>query len=72
MEYQAIRKLQKNGNSYTVAIPRPFLFQLALFRGEEMRVVYNDETETITIKRLNPRPALSVVQGRARGVRAVL
>ena len=72
MQYSAVRTLQKNGNSYTVAIPRAFLMQLALFRGEEIRLVFDDVSEDITLRRVNPRPKAISAGHSARAVRPVL
>lgn len=55
MQYRAIRNLTKNGNSYTVALPRHFIIALGLMRREELVLTYDDDTEAITVKRAHPR-----------------
>jgi len=72
VKYRVNRILVKNGNSYTVALPRVFLFHMRLFRGAEVELVYDDDTDTVTVKAIGaPNRAVKGAQS-ARGVRPVL
>ena len=72
MKYAAKRVLAKNGNSYTVVIPRMFLMQMCLYRGVPLDLEYDDETETLTIRRGEPKPAGIYGRMAARAPRPVL
>lgn len=45
----AVRRLAKNGNSLTVAIPRVFVQELGLVRGTALHVIFDDEAKSLTI-----------------------
>lgn len=53
MKFRAVRKIAKNGNSYTVAIPRGMFLQMRLWRGIDIELVYDDDTELITLKAID-------------------
>lgn len=46
----AVRRLSKNGNSFTVALPREFCLALGLRRRAELHVILDDETKVLTIE----------------------
>ena len=56
MKLRAVRLLVKNGNSYTVGMPRAFLMNMRLYRGAELELIYDDDNDTVTIRALNPVP----------------
>lgn len=56
MKFRAVRVLQKNGNSYTIALPRAFLLNMRIWRGIEVELVYDDETDVVTVKAINAPP----------------
>lgn len=64
MRWTARRFITKNGNSRTVAIPRPFLEKMRLMRGDAIDVVFDDDELVIRITNAEPRPA------RANGISA--
>jgi antitoxin component of MazEF toxin-antitoxin module len=73
MDGKAIRGIAKNGNSYTVAIPRQFLAAMFLLKGDEVLILYDDQRKTLTIKRAFPRERGVTVSLRGhRGVRPLL
>jgi antitoxin component of MazEF toxin-antitoxin module len=72
MIYGCQRILIKNGGSYSVTIPRHFLMHMALFRGCPLKLEYDDDTETMTVRRAEPRPQGIYAVANARGVRPKL
>lgn len=49
MKFRAVRRIAKNGNSYTVAIPRGMFLQMRLWRGVDVELVYDDDIDKITM-----------------------
>lgn len=72
MKFKAVRALTKNGNSYTVALPRQFIIGLGLMRREQLLLVYDDDTEQLTITRATPRADRPKRESAAHAVRPLL
>jgi len=67
VKFAARRRLAKNGNSYTVAIPRLFLMAMRLRRGDPIDLVWDDDVERLTLTRGEPTlPGLSAARAGVR------
>lgn len=72
MKLRAVRILTKNGNSYTVVMPRSFLMNMRLTRGCELELVYDDDNDTVTMRAINPPPRNYRGVGHSREARPIL
>lgn len=52
---RAIRKLSRNGNSLTVAVPPEFVSAMFVLPGDDLELVYDAEWEGVFIHALRPR-----------------
>ena len=57
MKWRARRRIQKNGNSLTVAIPRVYLEELGWKRGSIVELALDDATGAISILPLSAERA---------------
>ena len=69
MRYGVRRRLLKIGNSYSVIVPPLIRMRMCLYKRILLDVVYDDETDTITVTRAQPQPAGISAEGHAHGAR---
>lgn len=69
MRRVAQRSLTKNGNSYTVSIPREFIEELRLGKGALLDIIRDDDNTVLTVRRAKRRTEDEVEIAASRGVR---
>lgn len=71
MVWKAVRNISKNGNSYTIAIPRRILLNMSIGRGTAMEIVYDEDRDEFVVKPVEGRKSRHGGMSYAREVRAV-